>query len=99
MKTINKHADKERYWRAQMAAADRFPGSQQEFCKSQGLSLNTFQYWRKKFNRSRESHQTQARKPSPFAEVEVIRPIHPPQRLPDAKWVAELVWHLHGGGR
>ena len=99
MKAVRKHIDKEKYWRAQMAAAAGFPGSQQEFCKSEGLSLNSFQHWRKKFSQEMNADQVQALKPSPFVAVEVIKPVHSSQRLPEAKWVAELIWHLHGGGR
>jgi hypothetical protein len=93
----SKKTSKEKYWRSQLAAAEQFPGSQREFCNSQGLSIHTFQYWRQKLSPRKNIRDMQPVKPAPFVEVEVM-----PSRslaLPDAKWLAEFIHHLQAGVR
>lgn len=97
MKSITKHTEKEKFWRQQMAAADKYPGSQKEFCEFHGLSIHTFQYWGKKFRQAKCRQQLD--KPVPFVSVEVLKPEFPLQHLPEAKWLAELIFHLQAGVR
>jgi hypothetical protein len=99
MKSIRKHSEKEKFWRHQMAAAEKFRGSQREFCKSQGLSINMFQYWRYKFEREGKSRLSEVAKPTPFVAVEVLQPEHCSGEMPQAQWLAELILHLQRGLR
>ncbi len=84
--------EKEKFWREQLRLADRYSGTQAEFCRSHGFSLHTFQYWRSKLRRARPTVPVVAQ---PFVQIEVER-VTP--ALPDPRWVAELIHHLHQGG-
>ena len=91
-------AEKEKYWRHQMSMAEKFPGSIPSYCKSQGLSVATFFYWRKKF---KNQPQPMTLEKSPFVEVEVSRDQVRKTKcsMPSAAWVAELILHLQMGAR
>ena len=86
---------KERYWRNHISMAERFGGSLASYCRAQEISLNTFNYWRKKFAAGSVKKAVVA---SPFAGVLVERiPVN--RGLPDPRWVADLILHLSDGAR
>ena len=94
--------EKEKIWRAHMAKAAAFDGSNRSYCKSASISLNTFQYWRSKFAFSKEVGQAKSAARSAFARAEIVNAMPEPfrlSRLPDPKWMAELILHLSGSCR
>ena len=91
-----KSISKREYWRQQLIAAERFPGSLREFCKHKGISLNTFQYWRNKF--SNESQGQLIQTPNPFVTV-AVEQTQVMSSMPDARWLAELILHLQTGSK
>lgn len=94
MKVINR-SEKEEFWRGHMSKSARFPGSLAAYCRSEGLSIHTFHYWRKRF--AKGENRLPRPVSAPFVEVEIER--SPERRLPDAAWVAELILHLSRGVR
>ena len=53
-------------WRALMADYERWDGTQASFCKARGVSLKTFQGWRRKFGLTARAA---AGKPGGFVEI------------------------------
>ncbi len=96
MDKSNSHKEKEKLWGARIAQASEYTGSDREFCQTEGLSINSFQYWKRKLARKDED---QVGVPQPFIRVKVDDPAGVPQqndiRLPDPRWVAEVILHLH----
>lgn len=94
--------EKEQIWRAHMTKAAAFDGSNRSYCKSAGISLNTFQYWRSKFAFSKDASLVKPAARPAFAKVEIVSAAPKPVRssgLPDPKWMAELILHLSGNCR
>ncbi len=85
---------KTEHWRKRIEEAEGFAGSERAFCSSQGLSLATFRYWKNKVKKQEPSNLIVTT--SPFVRVEIERP-RPQSKLPDAKWVAEILMHLSRG--
>jgi len=56
----------EAWWRALMADYERWDGSQVSFCEARGVSLKTFQGWRRKFGLTAGAG---AGKPGGFVEI------------------------------
>lgn len=99
MKSLSKHLDKEEFWREQVRLFATFKGSRREYCRTHGLSANSFQYWYHKCNQTKK-RDIQVVAPSPFVEVKIDRQAEPSSRnVPDARWVAELILHLQEGLR
>lgn len=86
-----KNQNKQELWEKRITKAELFDGSNQAFCSSEGLSLATFQYWKK---RLRPRQNRIAVPPSPFVKVAIERV---PASLPDPQWVAELILSLCRG--
>lgn len=85
---------KTEHWRKRIEASESFAGSEREYCDSQGLSLATFRYWKSKLRVELPAGLVMPT--SPFVRVEIERP-RPQSKLPDAKWVAEVLMHLSRG--
>lgn len=99
MKKSNSHEEKAKAWRARLARAAEYSGTNREYCKAEGLSIHTFAYWKHKLAEKRES---EVFIPQPFARVEVESPAVQPSNnsgLPDPRWVAEVILHLQRGLR
>lgn len=100
----SKSISKKEYWQQQTIAAEEYSGTLKEFCKHKGISLNTLQYWRHKFNNealgklTQTQTQTQTKNPSPFVAV-AFEKAQVLSSLPDAKWVAEFILHLQAGAK
>lgn len=73
-------------------------GSLEEFCKAEGVSPSAFGYWQQKL-RLQSVPRKKTSELSAFARVEIIEPASYPTRssVPNAKWVAEIILHLHRG--
>lgn len=94
----NRAANKAR-WQERVKQANRHPEGLTAYCRAHNVSLGALKYWRKK---------DQAKPPVP-AFVQQRRPAFIPiqvmeteneiqsQRLPDSKWVADLILHLSAG--
>ncbi len=92
------------YWREIILRAEQHPVSCHAFCLAEGISQASFYSWRDKLSKHHSSQEIKslARVPSVFAEVHVKKAdlrTTSQQPLIDAKWVAELILHLHGGLR
>lgn len=98
MKQQQNKSDKKEFWQKQIESARKFPGSQAAFCKANNLSINTFNYYRKKFGNYKKSVPTIA---GPFVEVAIKKPNSSlgGRFLPDPKWVADFILHLQKGLR
>ncbi len=88
MRKPSKRSANVEVWRRRLEAAENFPGTILEYCRCEGISREALRYWRQRLGSAAVS---------PFAPVEVLLPT-PVARLPDARWVAELILHLHAGG-
>lgn len=73
-------------------------GSLEGFCKAEGVSPSAFGYWQQKL-RSQSVPRKRTSELSPFAKVEILEQASYPTRssVPNAKWVAEIILHLHRG--
>lgn len=89
MGSINQ--EKERFWRAQLAGAERRNGSMGEYCRERGISASALAYWKRKLERG---YQSKAIVPSGFVPVQISRVEK--RELPDAKWLASFILHLSG---
>lgn len=92
MATINQ--EKEKFWREQIALAEKHDGSLDSFCRLRGVSIHTFMYWRSKFKKG--IAVSRAAVPAKFIPVEITRPERI-AALPDPRWLAEFISHLSGG--
>ena len=81
------------FWRAQVRQAAEFSGTASEFCRQNDLNLQAFYSWRKRFKAEAKIAPSAA---SPFVAVEVLPDR---SRLPDPRWLAELIHYLARGGQ
>lgn len=91
------HTQKKALWRARLTKAAEYCGSEREFCKTEGISIHTFYYWKYKFE---GESKNQGLTIQPFAKIQ-IKKSHfetPPSRaFPDPQWLAEFILHLRKG--
>jgi transposase-like protein len=108
MKQSTTRKENENIWRDRLERFASRPGTVTEFCEREGISKVAIAYWRRRFEQSHPSAiavRVQSRQPkaSPFSRVEILdhyqsRAARAVSRLPDAKWLAELINHLQSGG-
>jgi hypothetical protein len=91
VKKLSARNENQQVWRARVERASRRKGTILEFCADEGVSREALRYWQRKLDRQPQRLPTM----SPFISVEVLEPA--PRRLPDARWVAELILHLQAG--
>lgn len=89
---------KVKFWRSHMAGAAAREGSLRSYCERAGITVHCFHYWKRRLA-GKVKHDSAPSAAGQFVAVNVERvsPIAPP--MPDARWVAEFVMHLCGGGR
>ena len=83
----------EEAWRRHVATAEKFRGSDAEYCRRQGLDPKVFRAQKKKFNRR------EARAPAAGAFVKIEAQATAPKAamsgraatLPDPRWTAEFI--------
>lgn len=94
-------------WRRHIERADASSEPLSAYCRSEGLSLPSMNYWRKKLREERQRLPTvisNARPASAFIPIEVTSSLGTTTLtsrnpiLPDARWVADLILHLSSGG-
>lgn len=89
--------EKQRYWESHAAAAEKFGGSHEAYCRAEGISAPALRYWRKKARRNLRlvrSYPTSA-----FIPVEVTYENPSRPSLPDPRWLAQLILSLNGSVR
>ena len=99
MKQSTTHSERRNFWKTQLALASKFPGSRAEYCKANNLAYTTFCYWHNKLSDEAKSIPAVVSKPFVQVAVEKVHSVSRRSSLPDAKWVAELILHLQGGGQ
>lgn len=90
--------ENEQVWKSRVERSTRRTGNLEEFCRSEGVSSSSFSYWQNKL-RSPSAPRKKSRELSAFARVEILEPVShvPRSSVPNAKWVAEIILHLHRG--
>ena len=92
---MSSNENKLQFWRNHLAGVERYPGSIEAYCRSQGISGPALSYWRKKFGmgeRSRSLVPAQS-----FVPVEIKRDDQFSGGLPDPRWLADLILGLSVG--
>ena len=90
----NRGANKAR-WQERVKQANRYPEGLAAYCRANGVSLGALNYWRKK---DKPKPPALVQRPA-FIPIQVMAAedeIQSP-RLPDSKWVADLILHLSAG--
>jgi hypothetical protein len=89
------NSQNQQFWKAHIIRAKDFNGSIRKYCQSQDIKVHTFMYWKHKL--TKRPAESRLPVPSPFIPVRVSTP--EPQKskgsLPDAKWLAEIIFELH----
>lgn len=83
-------------WEEEIALYDEYEGSGASFCRSRGLSVVRFQYWKEKLGKPK---QNRVKSFAPFALARLSPKPETTVALPDARWVADIILHLHGSIR
>lgn len=81
---------KEDFWNRHLQQAKTFEGSDKQYCKENGLNHHTFSYWKQKV-----SARSKTKSASPFIPVTVATNAPVTKEMPDAKWVAEVLFELY----
>ena len=91
----------EKFWKDHIAAAQKFRGTAREYCRLNGLNQQKFREYRRLFGFTKRGGSGQ----NAFIKVEAIPQVVPSiqktfhkreNRLPDPKWLAELITQLMG---
>ena len=89
--------EKQRYWENHAEAAEKFVGSHEAYCRAEGISAPALRYWRIKARGKRRPIRPLPTKPFVPVEVMYDGPARP--KVPDPRWLAELILALTGGAR
>lgn len=89
------HLQKEQFWQSHIIQAKDFNGSINKYCQSHGLQVHSFKYWKNRLSKKSLSSTKPAA--SSFLPVRVLpsEPLISKKSLPDAKWLAEVIFELH----
>ena len=96
-------AAKSEFWRRQLEEFKQYSGSQTQFSRERGFCPHLLHYWRKKLSGYRRNRQPkEIVSVSPFIPVSVgrvtVSAAARSSSLPNAKWLAEFILHLHARG-
>lgn len=86
MDKTNTHSQKKELWRARLAKAAEYCGSEREFCEAEGISIHTFHYWKSKFKQESKNQQLTIQ---PFAKVQIEKSVFETQAsraFVDPRW-------------
>ena len=102
------HTETHRIWRERIERFRKHQGSRSEFCRREGVTLNSLSYWLRKLTDS-GLPISRERPQSAFAAVEIVSASCSPHYcsrsegfngvhngLPDPRWTAEFLRHLLG---
>jgi transposase-like protein len=94
--------ENEKRWRERVRRAEAYSGSLGAYCRTEGISPSSLWYWRRKAS-SKAALSVVAARPPAFVPVQVVHaPLEcedPESSLPDPRWVAEILAHLHRSAR
>ncbi len=93
---------REEYWKGHISSWKRSSLEIRAYCQEQGISHNTFYYWRKRLSSRFPARQLPiASRASSFVPVEIATEATSGVSvdLPDAKWLGEFVSELIRGLR
>lgn len=81
------------FWRVHIESAEKFNGTNKQYCLENGLNPGSFSGYRKKlgYSKPRKSPRT---KVAAFSKVQVSQPKRtemPLPNLPNARWLAEFL--------
>jgi len=90
----NRGANRER-WQERVRQANQHPEGLSAYCRANDISIGALNYWRKK----EQSKSPALAQRSAFVPIQVMAAETevPAPRLPDSKWVADLILHLSAG--
>lgn len=84
---------KEAFWQQHIDQLLKFRGSQREYAEQHGITLSRLTYYRDKYRKKSGFAKVVASEPVQERKKSVENPSYP-QRLPDAKWIAQLIREL-----
>jgi hypothetical protein len=88
-----KNSEREQYWRDHVAKALECPEGVETYCQAQGLSIYTFEGWKRRFAKREKAAVKKAELPR-FLPVEIASKAKKNLGFPDPKWLAEFILHL-----
>lgn len=102
MKNTIRQKENAELWEARFERAVDRSGSLKDFCKAEGVTLSLYCYWKNKLSRkaaalTRPETAVMKNSSSGFDRVQVLEPPSSRSQTLSAKWVAELILHLHKG--
>jgi hypothetical protein len=93
------------YWKSHVDKAEAFGGSNQEYCRLEGLTPSTFASYKKRFGLTKETPRHRLSGFSEVVQVDSVQGNHAKgtafeskaktPSLPDPKWLAELILGLN----
>ena len=102
MKELNQ--DKIEYWRNHIEQSKKYPEGIQAYCKANKLAPSNYYKWRQKLLNLPPSKITLKKPKSPFFPVTVscatefeIQSYPQTKKLPDTRWVAEIITNVIRG--
>ena len=81
---------KEEFWQRHVNQAAAFEGSQKKYCEAHGLNQHTFTYWKQKLTADSALPRS-----NQFIPVSVMATSASERKMPDAKWVAEVLFEIY----
>ncbi len=97
METQRKKRQDEEYWREQVERSKSFAGTVDEYCVANGVSKSTLSRYRRLFGAVRKTSRSAFVKIAPIIEATPVKEASSRGRLPDPRWLAELLLGLGGG--
>lgn len=89
---------KAKYWSDHIEAAGIYPGSVSAYCRAHGLEVSSFYWWRRKLRARPPKCSPPSFLPVVVRDTNALtRQPMPASKLPDARWVAEVMLHLARG--
>lgn len=85
-------AEREIFWTAQLSESQQRSGTLEEFCRERGLSISTYQNWKRRLTQKKKALP---KPPAAFVPIQVEARASKPQI--DPQWLAQLVLQLHRG--
>lgn len=84
---------KEQFWKSHIHQAKYFNDSISKYCQSQGLQVHSFKYWKHRLGNKTQNSRLPV---AAFIPVRISPQELATQKksLPDAKWIAELIYEL-----
>jgi hypothetical protein len=90
------------FWRNHYEQSKLYPDGIQAYCDANKLAISVYYKWRQRILNLKSSKTILKKVKSPFlpvvaAPTELKIPSYPQQRLPDSRWVAEIITNVIRG--